>query len=98
MTAVRSYSGLPSWIPSQRPGSRPFWRVGQRKLTNIQGIGQGVLEYRVDFGPGWRVCFGRDGEVLVILLAGGTKRRQQRDIEDAQTRWTSYKRCKRLAR
>jgi len=43
-----------------------------------------VLEYRIDWGPGYRVYFGRDGETLVILLTGGTKRRQQRDIEAAQ--------------
>ena len=57
-----------------------------------------MLEYRLDVGPGYRVYFGRDGDVLVILLAGGTKKRQQRDIEDAQARWTDYKRRKRLTR
>ena len=53
------------------------------------------MEYRIDFGPGYRVYFGRDGDALVILLGGGTKRRQQRDIDDAKTRWTDYKRRKR---
>jgi putative addiction module killer protein len=61
---------------------------------NVKGVGAGVLEYRIDFGPGYRVYFGRDGVNLVILLAGGTKRRQQRDIETAQARWTDYKRRK----
>ena len=42
------------------------------------------------------VCFGRDGDVPVILLAGGTKKRQQRDIETAKLRWADYKRRKRL--
>jgi putative addiction module killer protein len=51
-----------------------------------------VLEYRIDWGPGYRVYFGRDGDVLVILLTGGTKQRQQRDIEAAKSRWTDYKR------
>ncbi len=73
-------------------------RIAQGNLSNVKGVGQGVLEYRMDFGPGYRVYFGRDGEVLVVLLAGGTKKRQQRDIEDAQTRWASYKRRKRLTR
>jgi len=49
------------------------------------------LEYRIDFGPGYRVYFGRDGDSLVILLAGGTKRRQQHDIATAQARWADYK-------
>lgn len=57
-----------------------------------------MLEYWLDFEPGCRVYFGRDGDVLVILLAGGTKKRQQRNIEAAQARWTDYKRRKRSAR
>jgi putative addiction module killer protein len=72
-------------------------RIEQGNLSNVKGVGQGVLEYRLDFGPGYRVYFGRDGDVLVILLAGGTKKRQQGDIEEAQTRWADYKRRKRHA-
>lgn len=71
-------------------------RIEQGNLSDVKGVGQGVLEYRLDFGPGYRVYFGRDGDVLVILLAGGTKKRQQRDIEAAQARWAVYKRRKRL--
>ena len=55
-----------------------------------------MLEYRIDFGPGYRVYFGLDGDVLVILLAGGTKKRQQRDIDTAKVRWADYKQRKRL--
>jgi putative addiction module killer protein len=73
-------------------------RIEQGNLSNVKGVGEGVLEYRLDFGPGYRVYFGRNGDVLVILLAGGTKRRQQRDIEAAQARWADYKRRKRLMR
>lgn len=73
-------------------------RIAEGNLSNVKGVGAGVLEFRLDFGPGYRVYFGRDGEVLVILLAGGTKRRQQRDIEVAQARWANYKRLKRSAR
>jgi putative addiction module killer protein len=73
-------------------------RIAQGNLSNVKGVGEGVLEYRLDYGPGLRVYFGRDGDVLVILLAGGTKKRQQRDIEDAQRRWAEYKRRKRLMR
>lgn len=51
-------------------------RIEQGNLSNVKGVGEGVLEYRLDFGPGYRVYFGRDGEVLVVLLAGGTKKRQ----------------------
>lgn len=54
-------------------------------------MGGGVSEYRIDTGPGYRIYFGRDGDALIILLAGGTKRRQQEDIEAARVRWTDYK-------
>jgi putative addiction module killer protein len=73
-------------------------RIEQGNLSNVKGVGEGVLEYRLDFGQGYRVYFGRDGDVLVILLAGGTKKRQQRDIEAARARWAAYKRRKRSAR
>jgi len=67
----------------------------QGNLSNVKPVGEGVLEYRLDFGPGYRVYFGRDGDVLVILLTGGTKKRQQRDIEDARAYWRDYKDRKR---
>jgi putative addiction module killer protein len=66
-------------------------RMEQGNLGSVKGAGAGVMECRIDAGPGYRVYFGRDGETLVILLAGGTKRRQQKDIEAAQVRWTDYK-------
>src|ERR1700727_110070 len=66
-------------------------RLEQGNTSNAKGVGEGVLEYRVDWGPGYRVYFGRDGETLVILLTGGTKQRQQRDIERAKELWADYK-------
>ena len=56
--------------------------------------GEGVYEYKIDFGPGYRIYFGRDGDRLVILLGGGTKKRQNKDIQDAQACWTDYKQRK----
>ena len=70
-------------------------RMAQGNLSSTKGVGAGVLEFRIDTGPGYRIYFGRDGQTLVILLAGGTKRRQQRDIEAAQTRWADFKKRKR---
>ncbi len=72
-------------------------RIRLGNLSNAKGVGSGVQEYKVDFGPGYRIYFGRDGEALVILLAGGTKKRQQADIEAAQARWADYKRRKKEA-
>lgn len=70
-------------------------RLEQGNTSNVKGVGSGVLELKIDFGPGYRVYFGKDGAEIVILLAGGTKKRQQRDIEQAQVRWTDYKTRKR---
>ena len=67
-------------------------RLEQGNLSNAKGVGEGVLEYRIDYGPGYRVYFGRNGDAMVILLTGGTKQRQQRDIERAQLLWADYKR------
>ena len=67
-------------------------RLGQGNTSNAKSVGEGVLEYRIDWGPGYRVYFGRDGETLVILLTGGAKQRQQRDIERAKELWADYKR------
>ena len=69
-------------------------RLARGNFSNVKGVGGGVYEYRVDFGPGLRIYLGKDGERLVILLAGGTKKRQQKDIEDARARWRDYKKRK----
>jgi putative addiction module killer protein len=71
-------------------------RVERGSFSAAKGVG-GIFELRLDFGPGYRIYFGKDGETLVILLAGGTKRRQQDDIARAQTLWQEYKRRKREA-
>ena len=70
-------------------------RMAQGNLTNTKGVGGGLQEYRIDFGPGYRIYFGRDGERLVILLGGGTKRRQSDDIRNAQALWADYRQRKR---
>lgn len=66
-------------------------RLGLGNHSNAKGVGGGVLELRIDFGPGYRVYFAKDGPDVVILLGGGTKKRQRRDIEDAQRRWRAYR-------
>ena len=57
----------------------------------------GVFELRIHHGSGYRVYYGRDGDEIVILLAGGAKKRQQRDIDGAVGNWNAYKREKRNA-
>ena len=72
-------------------------RLENGNMSNVKSVGGGVLEYRINWGPGYRIYFGRDGDRLVILLAGGTKRRQQKDIRDAGERWADYKQRKKGA-
>ena len=72
--------------------ARAVARMEQGNLSNAKSVGGGVIEYRIDVGPGYRLYFGRDGEALIILLTGGTKKRQQRDIETAWAYWQDYRR------
>ncbi len=66
-------------------------RIERGAVSNVKSVGDGVSEFRIDFGPGYRIYFGQDGARLVILLAGGTKRRQDADIGAAKARWNNYK-------
>jgi putative addiction module killer protein len=68
-----------------------LYRMEQGNLSNVKPVGQGVAEYRINFGPGYRLYIGQQGNVLVILLGGGTKKGQSDDIRLAQKRWRDYK-------
>jgi putative addiction module killer protein len=88
------------WVAELEIGTRArviagVLRLGDGNFSAVKSAGAGILELRMDFGPGYRVYFGKDGEQLVILLGGGSKRRQQKDIEAAKTLWSEYKRYKR---
>jgi putative addiction module killer protein len=71
-----------------------FYRLEAGKFSNVKGVGLGVFERRLDFGPGYRIYFGKDGNLLVVLLGGSSKRRQNEAITAAQERWADYKRRK----
>src|SRR5215831_6481879 len=88
-----------SWFESLDPSAAAkvtiaLTRMARGNFSNGKGVGSGVYEYKIDFGPGYRIDFGRDENTLVILLAGGTKKRQSKDIQDAQACWADYKRRK----
>ena len=106
MIAVREYVDLEGRSPYARWFNRlnaqaaakvttALVRLEMGNLSSIKGVGAGVFEHRIDFGPGYRIYFGKDGEALVILLGGGSKRHQRQDIETARSRWQDYKRRKR---
>lgn len=73
-------------------------RLEAGNVSNVKSVGGGVFEFRIDWGAGYCIYFGRDGDEWIILLAGGTKRRQQRDIENAKACWADYKARKKEAR
>src|SRR5258707_2301554 len=77
--------------------TRAIARMEQGNFSNVKSVGGGVLEYKIDFGPGYRVYFGKDGEDLVILIGGGSKKRQEKDIAEAKNCWIDYKRRKKHA-
>ena len=66
-------------------------RVRQGNVGDCKSVGEGVSELRVDYGPGYRVYFGQKGRTLVVLLCGGDKRTQDRDIRLAKQYWREYK-------
>ncbi|MBB5061197.1 putative addiction module killer protein [Granulicella aggregans] len=70
------------------------FRLSIGNFSAAKSVGAAVHELRLDFGPGYRVYFGKDREELIILLGGGTKKRQQLDIEAAKSLWIEYKKTK----
>ncbi len=69
-------------------------RVAEGNTSSLKPIKGAFQEIRIDWGPGYRVYVGRDGDTLIILLGGGTKQRQQKDIDKAFELWEEYKQRK----
>lgn len=72
-----------------------FTRLAQGNVSNLKPIKGPFQEIVIDGGPGYRVYVGKDGDTLIILLGGGTKKHQQKDIDHAQRMWEEYKQRKR---
>lgn len=90
------YNAFAEWFDGLDAGAAARVRVALSRLargahSNVKSVGAGVLGYRIDTGPGYRVYFARHGERLILLLGGGTKRRQDEDIAAAKRRWTAFK-------
>ncbi len=83
-----------SKLRDQRAKARIFVRIDRVRLGNFgdcRSAGGGVYELRVDYGPGYRVYFGILGTATVLLLCGGDKRTQSRDLENARRYWKEFK-------
>jgi putative addiction module killer protein len=69
-------------------------RVKNGNLGDYKSVGGGVCELRIDFGPGYRIYFGQDGKTIILLLCGGDKSTQTKDITEAKVYWSDYENCK----
>jgi putative addiction module killer protein len=67
-----------------------LFRVQQGNYGDVKPIGEGLSELRIFFGPGYRVYFGEEGGNIVVILCGGDKDSQGRNIEDAKAYWKEY--------
>lgn len=102
MIELRNYVDLRGRSPFERwlerldadTAARIIIALSRLELGNtsrVKSLGGGLQEFKIDFGPGYRVYFGYEGRTIVILLAGGTKRRQDDDIARARDYWNDYR-------
>jgi putative addiction module killer protein len=66
-------------------------RLELGNFSNVKSLGAGISEYKIDYGPGYRIYFAQEGQKLIILLGGGHKKRQSQDIIKAKQSWQDYK-------
>lgn len=96
-TTQKGKKPFDNWLKSlkdKKAIARILQRIDRVSLGNFgdcRSVGEGVFELRVHFGPGFRVYFGIANEQLIILLSGGDKGSQKKDISTAQTYWKEYK-------
>lgn len=77
-----------------RSRRRIILRIQRLKLGNFgdyKSVGKGIYELRIHFGPGYRVYFAKKGELIVIILLGGDKSSQSKDINKSQQMWQEIK-------
>lgn len=87
------FSDWLSGLRDRQARARILARLERLELGNFgdcKPVGSGVSELRIDWGPGYRVYFGRDGQTVIVLLCGGDKRKQVADIKKAVELWQEY--------
>ncbi len=66
-------------------------RIADGNLGDYRSVGEGVYELKINYGPGYRIYFGQIGMTIVLLICGGDKSTQDRDIRQAKEYWTNYR-------
>lgn len=95
--AVEGRAPLSEWLDELHDRSARARIVARLDRLSVglwgdwRSVGGSVCELRIDFGPGYRVYYAQDGEDLILLLCGGDKRTQAKDIEKAHGYWKDYK-------
>lgn len=97
MPTVIKSEAFAEWIDNLRDRAgvarvlRRLARLEHGNPGRVAPVGEGVSELKIDFGPGYRVYYGQRGEELVIILGGGDKSSQDRDIRAAKKLWDEWK-------
>ena len=90
MVEVRQSAVFAAWLKGlrdERAQARIVIRIRRLEIGNpgdVKAVGEGVFEMRIDYGPGYRVYFLRQGQEIVVLLCGGDKSSQRRDVATAK--------------
>src|SRR5882724_9893911 len=93
----KSYEPYASWslsLRDDRAKAKIALRVDRLALGNpgdVKPVGGGLSEMRIDYGPGYRVYYGKHGDSIILLLCGGTKNGQSRDIKKAKALFEIWK-------
>ena len=94
-TGIEAYVKYVDSLKDRMGAAKIRLRVTRAELGNFgdhKKIGQGIIELRIDYGPGYRVYIGLQGKELIILLCAGDKKSQTKDVKTAMKYWNDYKR------
>ncbi|ODT48711.1 type II toxin-antitoxin system RelE/ParE family toxin [Devosia sp. 63-57] len=90
MLTIRETEIFSDWLLNLRDNvarariARRITRLASRNPGDVKPVGGGISELRIDYGPGYRVYFVRHGDIVIVLLCGGDKSTQSRDIDQAK--------------
>jgi len=90
MITIRTLPKFDAWLSGLRDGMTKRWLVARLRkaqlgnLGDIKPVGDGIVEMREHFGPGWRMYYVQRGDVIIIMLGGGDKSTQAADIAEAK--------------